>query len=344
MFDLNNLENQNFVVEFLNSRLLNYYPELKSAKIKECKLDLKRFLPEHPKSIVVMVEIVIESNNGLIKKEIVIKGKENEDREKEFELINYFYNHGFNNGNFQVSRPLEYFKKGNLLIYEGRGISLRDVIVQRSSDEVARYCDLAGGWLAKFHSLPAPHFLSTQETILANFLEVSFKKLTNNTTGIDLDRIKKTSNELLFNLPKDDILVHGDFQPEHVLTDDDIILAVDFEKTFRGSSAADLASFLLQLNSVFYYEEIKKYPDRQEVKKWQDSFLAGYQKHATQNWQKINQQIPVFVEFYRLNILLFFLVRNLVDSQNIEDKKEREDFLAQKNQRAVTRAKEVYVI
>lgn len=297
MLNFADLKNENWVKDFLAPRVAGYFPEIKNPNLLNCEIAVVKEKHISPEAVIVLVKLKIESEKNQIGKSVIINVREDGGYyKKDFQLLGHLQKNGFNIGQFQAPRPLEYSPTEKFFIYEAaKGFPLRHFIVYQQGS-VSGSCFLAGRALAKLHQVPLDDALSSQDEI--------FRRLIN----FNLENPKIDSEIFLTRLAeiKNQQFVHGDCQPANFLFNGENISLIDFENAFVGSGAADLASFLVQLENVIFYEELEKPIEDSTIKNWQEQFLAGYQKEiGAEKWSLVAGQIDDFKLFYRLQSLLF---------------------------------------
>jgi aminoglycoside phosphotransferase len=180
-------------------------------------------------------------------------------KEHDFNVMNYFYQNGFNNPPFLVPEPVAYLKAEKILFYKDiEGQTLSDAISQKGSleDFVKNCAQIA----RKIHLLQAPSFPLFEPTLLFQdfkyqLVASKFPKAKN--LGKIVEIIKSSLSD------GDKVLCHGDFNPNNILVNKNIVGLIDFAQTTIYYKEIDLASFLTHLRQQLrgnqtYFEKIRQ--------------------------------------------------------------------------------------
>ncbi|MFA6492732.1 MAG: aminoglycoside phosphotransferase family protein [Patescibacteria group bacterium] len=192
-------------------------------------------------------------------------------KEKEFKILSFIYNHGFNNDEILVPKPLAFFKEYNLFFYESLpGETL--IFDLKNKDLLDKKIRFAAKALKKFHTLPKPDFELWDAGNFLNYKDFEgwalFKFYPN--LAKSLNEIVAPLKEKIYQQKSDDIC-HGDYQPANLIFFDHKIFILDFGTVCLLDREYDVASFINQLEIM-----LKRYGDIATFENLKKEFLAGY--------------------------------------------------------------------
>lgn len=254
--NLDCLLDKNWVESFLTKNSQKIFDEPKSIQV----LKIERSKSFAPESFAMFYEITANYEKIFLR----ASASTSQDRSLPFAVMTYIYNHGFNAGDFQVSKPLAYFEDLNLMFYLNLGGRMfRDVLSDQT--DLTGETFKIGQALKKLHSLPQNNLVSSHhvwsfnnEKILSYCPEMSDVIIRNQNNSLE----KIETNKYFF--------CHGDFQPENIVISDKIFI-IDFGSVVAENRELDIACFVSQLDIM-----LKRYGNPDYFETLKKSFLTGY--------------------------------------------------------------------
>ena len=204
-------------------------------------------------AVLVKYEIAVEMEDGTIRT-FTLRGSSDpsHNRRKSFYILQALRKAGFDQGPYLVQKPLGYFEEYHFLLYENfPGPSLMQDL-QKGSLDCSEKIVKGIKWLAKFHAtdlpdLPRIYYDWRNEQEKFQKLKTDLIKKFNDPEG-RISRVVDTLTESEKKLlqPENFVLVHGDFQPNNILSADDQISVIDFNDAFFYDELFDLIYFRVQ--------------------------------------------------------------------------------------------------
>lgn len=228
----------------------------------------------------VKYELDIKYDDGTVKTEVVRGSADQANkRKKAFRVLQTLRQHGFSHGPFQVPRPLGYFEEFHMLLYENfPGQTLMQQFQQGRNDflpKIKKSLD----WLACFHnSKPqmAEEAHSGAEDELRDF-KILIVHLCEkfNTQAERIDKLSQAIQTIQKEMltPDKYTLVHGDFQPNNILTDGQTTTVIDFNDSFLYDELFDLTYFITQTR--FMFKTLRGQDLGEELAIMKDEYLAA---------------------------------------------------------------------
>lgn len=217
-------------------------------------------------------------------------------KEKEFKILSFIYNHGFDSGEILVPKPLAFFKDHNLFFYESLP-GKTFIFDLKNKDLLDTKIRFAAKALKKLHNLPKPDFELWNVDNFLNYKDFE---------GWDLFKfypnLAKSLNEIVLPLKekiyqqKSDDFCHGDYQPANLIFFDDKIFILDFGTVCLLDREYDIASFINQLEIM-----LKRYGDIAIFENLKKEFLTEY---GDFNMEKFD----LYTAMLHLRILVTFCV------------------------------------
>ncbi|MCL5435776.1 MAG: aminoglycoside phosphotransferase family protein [Patescibacteria group bacterium] len=204
-------------------------------------------------AVLAKYEITAEMTDGS-SRSFTLRGSSDpsQNRRKSYFILQALRQAGFDQGPFQVQKPLGYFEEYHFLLYENfPGPSLMqdfDKNAPDCSEKIAKGIE----WLAKFHqtelpSLPRIYYDWGNE--IKKFQKLKTDLVTK--FGDPQKRISQAADTLaetekkLFR-PQEFVLAHGDFQPNNILAANGVTSVIDFNDAFFYDELFDLIYFQVQ--------------------------------------------------------------------------------------------------
>lgn len=313
--NMDKLLDKDFIIALFNQRLASFYPNFQEL-IKVDYYTNKKHAGKN--SMIVVVEYVLTylSKDGSNEKmNLFASAHSDGSRVRAFYGQNYLYQHGFDQGEFLVGRPLFYLEEQYAFFYQAvLGRTLRKLIKQESDLDFNKTLDLSARWIKKLHSSPIDsghefkklnvREMSPQPQRFIADLTASFPEF-----GQRLDdafgRLAELQekNSHLYQA----VLIHGDYHPENIIfksSELDKIKVIDFTDLALGDPMVDLGSFIQQFDFMCF--EILY---RKKINSFKINFLENY---FLEKFENIDIQYINRINFFqawvvmRTTILLFY--------------------------------------
>lgn len=282
--------NKKWVEDFFNKNNQMIFQQTSKVKL----IDLRRSNTFDKKSYNLLY--VIEIGNQ--RKEIRLYYSHKHDVEKAYNALKYFYQNGFDRGQSRTPKPYIYLKNYNIIIYENiQGQTFMHEL-DRNKNELKNRMSLIAKTLKKIHSLPLPSF----EVIISDW-KPGEKVAAKNIPDL-VDQIEHIKNTIFRKLDKNKAsnLCHGDFQPNNLIINNDIVYIIDFGSICITDKELDIASFVIQLQIM-----LKKFGDINSFNELKDIFLAIYDDY---NQEKYNLYLAL------ISIVLLEFMISFPDFEN----------------------------
>lgn len=262
--DLNFLLDKDKVEKFLNEKA----QELFGAPDRVEILEIKRTATYNKSSYNVLYKIKI--NDKLW--EIRASASEQLSKKANFELLKFIYNHGFDQGQFLIAKPLGFFEDSNVMFYEN--IQGKPLMTELGEDVVAltSKIKLCAGILKKIHGLPEPEVKLWNAN---DFFE--FKKLERGALQIYYPAVARELDNLIMKIKekidknKTPEFCHGDYNPNNLIINRDKIYVLDFDMVSFIDKEYDLANFVDQLQIM-----TKRFGNFENFETFKKEFLISY--------------------------------------------------------------------
>lgn len=203
---------------------------------------------------------------------------QDETRRQSYEIMKFLWNHGFDHGPFQVARPVTFYKRWRLLVYEeASGKTLTQQLRQHPAT-AGRTLQRVSGWLAKLHShSPRTIRLAYNQAGRKQYWQNALRLL-NGFSAEDASRLRRNIQQIMrqedrYATQRKRKLVHHDFHPGNILISPHSIVVVDFTESRLSHPLIDVATMAIQL------ELQNPRTAGPRIRRWQKTFLAGYHRH-----------------------------------------------------------------
>lgn len=213
------------------------------------------------------------------------------DREPTYLAMKYLFDHGFDQGEVLVPRPIGYFKECNGYIYEDIPGQTVKHELDDTSELLKKKISLAAFGIKAYHSLPLPNF-----------------KLWDQDWGLTVESIEKIypilgskimeiRDNLLAQLEKDHDyrFCHGDYKVDNLIFYQDKIYIFDFGSVCKGHKEFDIANFLIHLKI-----DLRKYGNPEQFDALKQEFIKIY---ADLNEENLN----LYMALISFRILDYFI-------------------------------------
>lgn len=236
-------------------------------------------------SMIVVVEYVLsyESTDGQIKNASIFSSAHSDgSRTKAFYSQSYLYEHGFDQGNFLVGRPLFYLDEQFAFFYVAvMGRTLRKLMKEKTGQNFSAILDLAAQWIKKLHNCPmdnankfTPFEFSEMTPKPARFLEDMSKIYPElgQRLAQTFHRLAELKEKNFNTFPVS--IIHGDYHPENIIVKSSelgTIKVIDFTDLSLGDPMVDLGSFIQQIDFMGF-----ECLSRKDINNYKLSFLEYY--------------------------------------------------------------------
>ena len=315
------LADQDFVRTILDEKLSEYYPDFQ--KIDSIKLTpYKHHLGKTSAVFVVGYEIKYLTINSS-KKTLYLfaTGHSDGSRQAAFDKLNFLYTHGFDQGQFQVTRPLFFVSEQKGFFYEASiGQSLFDFFKQDDFLNLNNAFELVAGWVRELHNLPVkgdfvwPKFsvadmVPSPQQFLPDFINHDSE------FGSQVKRIlievqnweKEFSNQVKCSL------IYGDYHPENIIIenlDTDHLRMIDFTDVALGDPMTDLGAFLQQFDFMGH-----RFFSRNKINECKEYFIKAYfGKNLAEIDASFFQRINLYQAWTALRTAVFLFYMHKDDS------------------------------
>jgi thiamine kinase-like enzyme len=276
------LEDQNFVRTILDEKLSEHYPDFQ--KTESIKLTpYKHHIGKTSAVFVIGYEIeYLTTDNKQKPLHLFATGHSDDSRKSAFKKLGFLYNNGFNEGKFQVTRPLFFVEEQKGFFYEASiGQSLFEFFVQDDSLNLNNALDLAAGWVRELHSLPANKDFAWPKFSVADMVPAPQQFLPDfinhdSEFGSQVKRILTAIQdwEKKFNEQLERVLIYGDYHPENVIIQNletDNLKMIDFTDVALGDPMTDLGTFLQQFDFMG-----NRFFSRNKINEYKEYFVKAY--------------------------------------------------------------------
>ena len=269
------------------------------TSIKELVTEIKmgrcrpyfREVPRAGTTNTTITELTIGPDESKSKNKVIVKVFEDvdswRDGERSHHLVEEILRHGFAEGKYRISRPLDKDENNLSLIEETiSGDTLFDKLIKADKAGAQKYLRMTAGWLAELHNMelkitPENEYANIEKERLDHYLSGMYEDNHPNTARAQqvLDEVWKNEKEILLS-SENLVQVHGDFHPKNIFigkdeeTGEEFAGAIDFNSSFLLPKAFDVGSFLAQYRNMFFdnYDVIRKAPV--------EIFLEEYMKRS----------------------------------------------------------------
>lgn len=225
------------------------------------------------------------------------------------------YNHGFDKGKYQITRPLGHYPKWRMLVYEEYPGNIFTDLLLNSRKNLEREVLLASNWVAKFHNLK----IKTGRTKTLGRIK--------DEVGYFVEDYKKFSPELQaegkqiletflkrykkYYHPKNHHLIHGDLNSNNIVFNDKEVGVIDFGNAWKFDPFCDVGNYFVQMELLGWQNRIPL----KIIHKYNRVFLNNYLKKTNQNTKAARDQINLWKVWWVMQITAF-CVSILVDTKH----------------------------
>lgn len=274
--NLDCLLEENWVEAFINKNSQQIFGESKEIKL----LKIGRSKSFAPESFAMYYEISVNGEVINLRASASIT----QNRSLPFAAMQYVYDHGFDQGDFRVSKPLAFFEDLNLMFYTDVSGSMFRVLFSQRNDLERESLNI-GKMLQKLHSISKLEIVD--KTHIWNF---DNKKILRYAPELS-DAIVDRQNNSLEKIKTDETyFCHGDFQPENIIIGSKTFM-IDFGSVVSENKELDVACFVTQLDIM-----LKRYGDYTQFENLKKSFFLGYGEYDQELYE-------AYYSLYELEIL-----------------------------------------
>lgn len=317
---MNQLLDKKFISQFFNGNLKFFFEGAKKIKSIK-KIVYKDERGDHDYTLVIGFILKISFKNNTTKeKSIFCKAHSEEEKNKSIYYMEALYKNGFNEGLYQIPRPLSYMPELRAGFYEGaKGHNLLYYLQKKNYKKIKTVVKDAAHWISKLHNFDLCHFDGLQLTtrqikhnqppakrVLAEIKE-HYPRLFKEFQPLYAKSLVY-EKKFLKNLKKEEKtkIIYADYHPENIIIpahSHQGIIVIDFTDLAIGDPYRDVGTFMEQVGFMS-----RRYMDEKKGRNWQKIFLNEYIKInklalTKADWQRIN--------LYRLwtslrNIIYFY--------------------------------------
>ena len=281
-----------FIQRLFQEKLGIYFPALKNKKIK--KVEIERTSPVWAKeTCLVRYKVFFEKE-----KVKIIRGtaQKNDSKKDVWEIINYFYHHGFNKGNLLISKPVAFLKEINLLLYEeAEGKSFSSILEKGNYSRIKKNLKKIAEWLARFHSFHPKKYKFRKASFInpKDYLKI-FKKIRKLIPELKKELGSFWNLSLIDNIyQKKKNLIHGDFYPGNIIINKNIVSGIDFDRAGFGPPLIDVAALCASFE--FPQEIWKLNLSKKEISNLQEFFFQTYCQLKKISYQENKKVFRLFL-------------------------------------------------
>ncbi len=197
-------------------------------------------------------------------------------RRQAYVIMKYLWLHGFRAGPFRVARPVTFFDRWHLLIYEEAAGHPLHHLLRQHPHRATTYLRQAAAWLARLHQLAPPVLARVngqrrRQRYWLNALDLLSSMPTREVAAMrrSIQQIMRFENKLAISPQR--TLVHHDFHPGNLIFGQDAIRVVDFTDSRLSHPVVDVATFVTQLEL-----QLSGMVPPAVLERWQKTFLSAY--------------------------------------------------------------------
>ncbi|MBU2229569.1 aminoglycoside phosphotransferase family protein, partial [Patescibacteria group bacterium] len=225
------------------------------------------------------------------------------------------YDHGFDKGRYQITRPLGHYPEWRMLVYEEYPGEIFTDLLLAGKQRLEKKTLLASNWVAQFHNLK----MKTGRT-------KTLKRIKEE-VGYFVNDYKKFSPELQaegkliletflkrykkYYRPNQHHLIHGDLNSNNIIFNGNNVGVIDFGNAWRFDRFCDVANYFVQMELLGW----QKRAPLKTIHKLHKIFLDNYLKKTNQNTKAAREQIDLWKVWWVMQITAF-CVSILIDTKN----------------------------
>ncbi|PWB38831.1 MAG: hypothetical protein C3F02_01950 [Parcubacteria group bacterium] len=274
---------KDFIIKLLNEKLGQYYADFKSVAELEV-IPYKKHLGMTSAVFVANYKIKYLSQNKNIKKlEIFVSAHSDGSRQQAYRKNKFLFDHGFNQGNLRVTRPLFYLAENKAYFYQAAsGHRLFSFFRKNPGADLRPVFSLLAAWIKKLHSFRYQGADFSWPTFtIAKMIPEPARFI--NDFGRHDQPLGALAQRLYDKLAKVERnyqsvvalqLVYGDNHPENVIIESletDHLEMIDLTDIALGDPMLDLGTFLQQFDFMGH-----NYISREKMNQAKIFFVESY--------------------------------------------------------------------
>lgn len=224
------------------------------------------------------------------------------------------YGRGFDQGKYQITRPLGHYPKWRMLVYEEYPGTIFTELILTGKRGLEKQALLASDWVAKFHNLNIKagrtKTLKRVRDEIGYFIN-DYKKF-----SPELEAEGKLILETFFKRykkyyrPERHCLIHGDLNSNNIVFNGEDVGVIDFGNAWKFDPLCDVANYFVQMELLGW----QKKASLKTIHKLHSVFLKNYLKKTNQNTKAAIEQIDLWKVWWVMQITAF-CVSILVDTK-----------------------------
>lgn len=304
---------QSYMEKFFEKKMPGYFSDFK--RLISLRID-DRSSAQFKKAIKYSIRYLDKSNN-IIKKSIrgnVPSLDTTYEAVIANEILKTLVKHGFNQGKLQVNKPIDYFPKLRMILYQSYPGTPLTEFIRRKVPAINDHIKKSAKWLLKLHSykLKIGKLKNyKREKDEARYFIMNFRKYYPeivDKSKLILKKVLEIKKTISPEIKKKAILIHGDYNPYNIIINDfntNKLAVIDFGNAWRFDPLADVGNFLIQLELLFWQGLVM---DKKYLEKMKRNFLAQYLKGLKGNKKKIMQRINLYQVWWAMQVTSYNVV------------------------------------
>jgi len=316
------------VRELFAEKILPLYPDFSGIEKIEIK-PYKKMVWTTTYHVVISYDVYFTRSGRSSKKIIIVCSAHSEEpRDNVYKVLEYLWEHNFNQGQIDIPRPLFYSEHFRGTFYRGiKGENLLYYIKKSEYEEVEKLLPLAAQLFARLHKLPAGTVAnfnpinSRIRTVVPGVNNILREMSLRYQGKFDRDLIKIydyliAQEDSFFKEHLSLNLIHGDAHTENIIkTGEGRVGIIDFTDFCLGDYARDLGTFLQQME----YKVIRKLGDEKQAEKFKKIFLDAYFKVADVRYSaQLEKRIRLYYDWTAVRTAVFLFLKHDSDPERAE--------------------------
>ncbi|MBI2985029.1 MAG: aminoglycoside phosphotransferase family protein [Candidatus Kerfeldbacteria bacterium] len=201
---------------------------------------------------------------------------QDETRRQAYVIMKFLWRHGFDTGPLQIARPVTFFWRWKLLVYEQVAGATLASLLRRQPERVDRHLEAVAKWLVRLHhhsprTIRLVYNSAGRAQYWRSALDILRGPDSVAVAGLQqtIERVMRFEHALARSRRR--VLVHHDFHPGNILITPRSLRVVDFAESRLSHPLIDVAAFFVQLEL-----QAGSTVPTTTVVRWQQHFLAAY--------------------------------------------------------------------